>query len=235
MIWQSPQIPRDAPASLGRWLQYLLRDLGNFINWQHWTTFRFDPIDSFDDIPLKLEEGVMVYAKSTIPGGPGEGLNIWDGEKWLRATPVTGYGGIQQTVATGMPNFGGGWTLLPADAGLLTTPHNVVQDHPMDAIALEVAGLWELTINFGFEHNSSNAGRLINLRLLNTSTGTPSSQYQIGTGRNAEHTNATVTLLFEVPAGNIGDLISVQLGGGDSYSNVVLDAFVMQAVLVSEF
>lgn len=90
----------------------------------------------------------------------------------------------------------------------------------------EIPGLYAITFNLAFEHNSSNSGRTTNIRLWNNTTSESAGVYPVGTGRNSEITNASIAFLANI---TVQDVINrnnfrFQIGGGDSYSQVAANS-----------
>jgi len=75
-----------------------------------------------------------------------------------------------------------------------------------------------------FFHNSIGTDRIINFRLLNIDTTVVSDVYKIDTEKNSRGTNTSITTLFDINRNEIGDNFVVEIGGGDTYTNVVWQA-----------
>lgn len=236
MLFNAPRPPIGShDKEFSRWTYEQFQRLANFVNFQPRNAVAFEPILDFSDLPTNILEGTVVYAPETVPNGPGKGLNYWDGEKWVRSTPAVGYGGISQRAGAALINPGLGWTLLPADTEVITNPVAVDQNVDFDALAFQLAGMWSLSISFSMTHNELNAGRTSNIRLLNTNTGLASTGVLFSTARNTDVTAFSINVLFEVQPAQLGDNISLQMGGGSTYSELFLNSMSFSATLLAEF
>jgi len=83
------------------------------------------------------------------------------------------------------------------------------------SIDSEVPGVWQFILNFTIEHNESNSGRTVNVRLFNVTDGLPvGSSWPIGIGRNQPTTNFAHTFMAEVFPALTGKLFRFEIGGG---------------------
>jgi hypothetical protein len=163
-----------------------------------------------------------------LPGGVPTSGDIADLQRWLRqeleiirsstddiytfaefamdAFAAAGYGSISQSTGVNpLPDMlAGTWQDFTGfDVGSLA-PRGVEYDLPNDAMAIDQYGVWYLSIAIVLEHNESNQGRELGLRLDNRTTNTPSAEVlHIGVGRNQPTTNITVVSLVEVTEGGV--------------------------------
>lgn len=149
---------------------------------------------------------------------------------------VAGYGGIQLSAADEtFPDLGAGYQTLVADTNTIDVPRGTTPDHTTNSVALNLEGVWQISIGFTIEHDSSNQGRTIRLRLRNTVDGTTSTPNPIGIGRNVEVTNWSITTLFQNLPDNLADPMVAEIGGGDTVLVTALDSYYFNVNYVSEY
>lgn len=128
-------------------------------------------------------------------------INPWGfGRMWLSAPDL------------GFPDLGGGWQTVTYDSSDFA--QNTTLTPATGTIQFDYPGVWECNVQLSFLHNSSNSGRLTNLRLSDGTTQT--GVFPIGIGRNAESSNASVNIWVSITDANIGGGFFVEIGGGDA-------------------
>lgn len=148
----------------------------------------------------------------------------------------TSYGGVVTTspVVGGPTSIGALWEPLtfsmeaqPATAVHMTvdTVNGTVQPH--------YSGAYAASVTVAFEHNSSNNGRTTHMRLYNITQGVAGGSVVVGTGRNAEATSMSVSLVAVIENNN--DVFRLELGGGDDYSLISWDAVALQIWSIGTF
>ena len=154
----------------------------------------------------------------------------------LRETLVfAAYGGIVLKTPTALPDIGAGWTTLLFDTPRLTTPRHVIQDFANNGIRFDHEGIYSINIAFTISHNENNSSRTIEVRLFNVTDGISGESTVIGISRNQPVTNFAAQMLADIGSTDIGDLVVVQVGNGDTLLNVVDVAASFNATSVSEF
>ncbi|MDB4312061.1 hypothetical protein N9937_01395 [bacterium] len=155
----------------------------------------------------------------------------------LATFALAGYGGIIQNAPVAIPDISGSWELFDGwDAASLTTPRYITQDFASNGIRFDRTGVFSISIKISIAHDSGNAGRVVYLRFYDGTVGAPgASTFVFGVGRNVEYTNLTIPgALFEVPSNMVGNLIQLQIGGGDTFSSVQSVGASFEAFSVSE-
>ena len=145
------------------------------------------------------------------------------------------YGGIVLKTPTALPDIGAGWTTLLFDTPRLTTPRHVIQDFANNGIRFDHEGIYSINIAFTISHNENNSSRTIEVRLFNVTDGISGESTVIGISRNQPVTNFAAQMLADIGSTDIGDLVVVQVGNGDTLLNVVDVAASFNATSVSEF
>ena len=192
-------------------------------------------IDVLTTPPLNPVTGMVRYADGVgWDPGAGAGLYYYDGTTWQWLAPMSfiaanfvyaGYGGIRQ----GTPGVAGAdigavyQTITSFDVGAVATPLHVTQNVAGDGLGFLLPGVWQVTVGLAFAHNSDNAGRTTFVRIYNSTTAQGGAGATVATGRNAEATNFSVSMLVDVSADDLGDLFQIQIGGGDVYTAVEWD------------
>ncbi len=156
------------------------------------------------------------------------------GEAAVRLLVAIGYGGISRSIPVAAADLGAAFTTIAGwDTGQVSDPVDVQQNFLLDNLVIERAGVWLFNIHVTFGHDSLNAGRTTSLRVWNATQGTALETITVGTGRNAEYTTFSISFLSSVDVG-VGDLIQLQMGGGDVYSAVVYETLSFSVNHVSE-
>ena len=155
----------------------------------------------------------------------------------LNTFALAGYGGILSNGTVAMPDLDSGWVLFDAwNAASMASPRYVTQDFANNGLRFERIGVFSMNIKLSIAHNSSNGGRILYLRFNNGTTGTPATNtFAFGVGRNVEATNLIIPgALFDIPSNVVGDLVQLEIGGGDSFSSVDSIGASFEAFSVSE-
>jgi len=155
----------------------------------------------------------------------------------LATFAFAGYGGIRLATPTAA-SIGAGWTTVPFDTTVLTTPRHVTQDFAVNALRFDTEGVANISAALTITHNSSNSNwdRKFDIRLLNVDTGVPGMSFTVHTARRLTGTYFSATLLTDITVGEINDRFVLQIGNSpDTYSSVVVDSAVLSANYVSEF
>lgn len=172
---------------------------------------------------------------SLVPLMEDAGTNspVW--MKWFQqlvALPI-GYGGIRQTQSNvALPDIGAGWITLLADASTVRTPKQVSQRPGENGLTPEAYGIWEMSVNITLKFDETNAGREVQLRLYNVTEDAPRDSTTTGIGRNSAYLTFNVTFLIEGRVDGLQDLYTVQVGNGDTFTNVTQIGYRFEATLV---
>lgn len=155
----------------------------------------------------------------------------------IAAFAFAAYGGIQYEGAEySMANLGAGWVDLDMLQTASGPNRHIVLDLVNSTLEMDFEGVYLLTASLAIGHNSSNSGRTLRARLYNHTDGNALGDgFQMGTGRNAVVTSASISLLFEITSANLADAIGLQIGGGDSYTSVELSAASYSIHSIGEF
>jgi hypothetical protein len=144
------------------------------------------------------------------------------------------YGGAPARIL----DLGAGWQTIDVFNALsVDTPKGMTASLVDSSLALNFIGVYALSVSFSFGHNSSNSGRSVKLRLFDDFNQFPlGSGYQIGTGRNSEHTAASVTIVFDALPSVIGVPILLQVGDASApYTTVDITAVTYSLFSVGEY
>ncbi len=153
------------------------------------------------------------------------------------AFTAAGYGGlVQNSSSFSIGTLTAAWTTFTGwDAVSIATPKDITQNLAGDSIQFDTQGVWTVSVQLTIEHNEENFGRQIGLRVINTTTATPSRAYVFGTGRNQNITNLTIPgSIIQVLLAAEGDDFQIQIGGFDGYTSVDAVGGSFEAVHVSE-
>ena len=136
------------------------------------------------------------------------------------------YGGIQSPAGdSAFQDLGAGRAKLDfLTQASIANPLRINQDLANAGLEVTEPGVYLLTASMSFSHDSSNSGRKTHVELFNEVSGQPlGGGFVVGTGRNSEATNVSVSVPFEVsPAAAVdGNLLVLRIGNGDTYSSVV--------------
>lgn len=201
-------------------------------------------LDVFNRPPSKLETGMLRYADG-VGWNPGNGAGVYyfDGNDWHRLTNVeevlqnfvaVGYGGVNQpNPGVVRPDLGAGWqTVSSMTEAVLATPRYVTQSTGNSSLYLLRPGVWQISLFFTFDHNTSNSGRVMNVRIRNASDNEGSQAIAVGVGRNVEVTTFSLTTLFEIGEDVVGDQMRLQVGAGDTITDCVWNNIRFEALHV---
>jgi hypothetical protein len=118
----------------------------------------------------------------------------------------------------------------------VTTPRGITPDLVSSTMAVNLPGVYFLSITFSMSHNDVPQARSTMLRLFDETDGIAVGEgLRIGTGRNAASTNGSVSTLFDISAAGVGHAIGVQMGNGSTYSDVFYTAFSYTLHSVGEY
>ena len=141
---------------------------------------------------------------------------------------IASYGGIRLAAETAMADLGAGWETVPFDTQTLSSPIRVQQNPTTNSIVLASTGAWTINVDMTLEHNESNAGREMLIRLYNlTDDVALSNGTTVFVARNQPGSNISATILADITDA-VGKDIVVQLSGGTAsftLVNVVDDSF----------
>jgi len=151
---------------------------------------------------------------------------------WVATNFVgAGYGAMRLSTSVAGADLGAGWDVLDYVDEIHVTPRAMLLDISTGEFTFQIEGVWIVCLNFAFDHNEVNAGRVVYVRIYDVTQGSPGPGLEIGTARNISVTNAYPTLMVEV---NSNDVYRLEIGGGDIYTNVVWNTLAISANLVSE-
>lgn len=188
------------------------------------THLLYGPDHTDVDTSVALEDGsTLVFASAQ---GKWFGLNVM---------VAAGYGGVGLGTPVGIPDLGAGFEVLPADAGLLTTPRFITQDFANDGLRFNIEGVFSVSVVFSLLHNESNAGRSIAVQMFNDTAAAAVFSIVLPIARNQPGTYFSMSFLAEVSAANIGDLFQIRIGGLDTVTTVIVQAYAFNANHVSEW
>ena len=148
-------------------------------------------------------------------------LNISDG---IAIFSWAGYAALQAPSDSVFPNLGGTWQKLDILTLSPVAARSIVVDPVNSTFAFQHDGVYVLSSSGTFAHNSSNAGRTTQIRLYNETTDVGGSGIVLGTGRNAEATALSFSILVQITEAMKGQIFSVEIGNGDTYSAVSFQA-----------
>jgi hypothetical protein len=157
-----------------------------------------------------------------------EGLDTW---------VLAAYGGIGVDAPVAMPDIGATFqTLSGFDIGLIDAPKGVTQDFPNDGLIFLAEGVWQFSVKVSLTFLEAQAGRQIQLRAWNNTTGLAASvQFNYFVGRNQAGANLAFTLNVNFPVEAVGDLIQLQVASAASnFSGVNNIGTIYQVNSVSE-
>ena len=156
----------------------------------------------------------------------------------LQLFTLAAYGAMEQSGdSTLFPDLGAGWQDIDVfDNVPVASPRGVTPDLVNDTLTIDTYAVYMMTLTLAMSHNEVNAGRETSLRLYDNTAGAPAGAgFTFGTGRNVGVTAASMTLMFEVPQGSEGHSYNVQIGGGDTYSSVVITSAVWTMHSIGEY
>lgn len=149
---------------------------------------------------------------------------------------LAAYGGVQAVLPIdgGPTSIGAAWTPLTFDMVVQPAiPKYFTVDAANGTLQAHFNGMYAVAITVAFEHNSSNSGRTTNIRVYNVTQGIGGAGVVVGTGRNAEATSFSGTILYQVV--NDNDVFRIEIGNGDSYTAIDWNAVAFQMWSVGPF
>ncbi len=204
------------------------------------------PITNHNDLLLRDAanthplESLVDMELVTPPFEVGDGI-VWTGSKWeaLKLWVAAGYGGITQETPTGIGDIGGGilnWETLVADTISTAVPRGVDQLLATNALSLNAAGVWSVSVSFSISHNEVNSSRQFSIRIFDITSASAGKATLIGIGRNSGVTTFATTFLLDITPGQTGDDWRIEVGGtADNITGVDENSYAFNANLVSEF
>ncbi len=211
------------------------------------------PADDEHDLRLKSPDGFWIpvldhnlfspkHTEVDLATEPTLGdVFMWDGDKFIQFDALdifvaAGYGGVRQTGTPALPPIDLTPQILPANAGVVTTPKALTQDFANDGIILGFTGVWMLQIILAIDHDDVNTGREMELQLFDVTDATVILSTPVFIGRNQPGTNFSVSLMVEISTGSLDDLFVVRLvrTGANDILDVVLESYILSANLVSQ-
>ena len=138
--------------------------------------------------------------------------NVYAGYGAIGIEAVTNIGLVDSTFST----------ITGYDTELITVPRNVTYRQDVNALSLDLKGVWEFNVRVSLTFNDENHGRQIQLRAFNLTTNTVDpNAFTFFVGRNQDGVNLAVVISLTVDNEliNAGDLIQIQVGS-------VTDAFI---------
>ena len=192
-------------------------------------------------LPNKPRNGNIYYFNQVIlPDILSAGFYGYADDEWVylgaNHSVTAAYGGVRITSPWSAADIGATWQTVAFDAEMLTIPRGIIQDTVNDGLGLQVAGVYSFGANLDVQHDEVNAGRVLQVRLHNPTTGLSSLPINIGTGINTSHTNISISgVLLELLATETGNVLQIQISSSsDSYSSVSVETGFMSATMVSE-
>ena len=83
-FWKSSQPPPNDKSSFARWTIRSIISLGEHLNTGAREFVVFGVLYRLSEIPVKPQEGTMVYVGvDVLPGGQ-PGFHFWDGTQWVK-------------------------------------------------------------------------------------------------------------------------------------------------------
>lgn len=121
--------------------------------------------------------------------------------------------------------LGAGWTkFTDFDKSVFSAPRGVTVDIPNSSLSIEAQATYIAVIYFIMSHDESQQGRRTNIRIFNETEQAAVGTVPIAIARNQPGTNFTILPAFPVTPSGEGDVLSIELGGGDSVTGT-FDAF----------
>lgn len=190
--------------------------------------------DARNDIPFKNENGVEDYMalKADV-------VRLIEVVNKLTDNSVySAYGALSLTSPpVSFNDIDSSWQTVDVfDTDSVITPKGINTDLSSNSLSVENDSTYELVFICSINHNSSNSGRTINIRLFDLDTNEPlANQFPVGVGRNVEDTTVTAIFPFEVTEENRNQRLSVQIGGGDTLTSVEFSSASYQIFGIGEF
>ncbi len=195
--------------------------------------------------PPRKYDGLFAFADGTDwDPGSGRGVYYWDsiGDEWistdatnlerdaLATFSAAAYGGVVQNVPVAISDIDSTPQTIPVNQGSVVDAFLITEDVPNDGIIFTVAGIYAVSQTVTIEHDSDNSGRIFKVQFYDETDDVVLVSTSVGTGRNQEATNYSVTVLTEIDADLIGHLIVGRLvSDSDTYLTVTLDGYTLSA------
>lgn len=156
---------------------------------------------------------------------------------------TAGYGSIKRTTPVALADIGATWQQLPWEAVGITDPKGMAYDLPTGMI-VEHFGIWALNLLVNLAFDDANAGRDVQIRLVNVSDGTAATPVTFFVGRNQDGVSIPLPTLVESTGGT--DISISQVAAtktlaleirseADTFTSVVFEAGVWSFNYVSEY
>lgn len=146
------------------------------------------------------------------------------------------YGGMNLGTPIAGSDIGAAWQTIDFQVVTPATPKNVTIDVVADTFSFALEGIYAFSLSLSFEHNEAQQGRTTQLRIYNVTKAVEQAPpFVIGTGRNTTVTAYSVVTLAEILASEVGDLLRIEIGNGDTYSAVTWDSAALSVFSVGEF
>lgn len=137
---------------------------------------------------------------------------------------AAGYGNIQRLNDLAMGTIGGGWHELDFEGSRIAQSKNVTQDFPNNGMVINQEGIWAVSFIITLSFTEVNAGRRLKVRLYNATELVAAEGLTFGVGRNQGVVTLSGSIILDVPAGSVGDLFTVEVGGADTFDAVNLES-----------
>ena len=129
---------------------------------------------------------------------------------------------MRRTVPGAFPNIGAAWQRLDIFDADALFPVGIETNFGAGTMKFLASGRYQFALNFGFEHDESQAGRETQIRVVSLPSNAQAGEIAvIGIGRNTTATNMSFSALLEVGAGTE---IAFEIGNGNTITNVVINA-----------
>lgn len=178
-------------------------------------------------IPKKPFDGLTVLLHADVaPDGRGTGLFIYYDGIWNRVmvggnTVFAAYGGMSVSAQISFFDLGATWQKLNIFDQETATTRGITFDLANDTFSVDNSGVYMVNISAVFEHNELNAGRTTYIRLFNETSSTGRSGILVATALNVGGTLINISNIVEIEADAVGDIFSIEIGNGDTYSSVI--------------
>jgi len=226
--------PDDVPENLKRYLARLFLQTDIVLG-------QNNKISISGVLPAKPQNGNIYYFNQLIPPDILT-VGFWGyaDDEWVYLgadkSVTAAYGGVRIATPWAAANIGATWQTVAFDTEMLTIPRGIIQDVVNEGLGLQIAGVYNFSANLDIKHNEVNAGRVLQVRLHNPTTGLSGLVINFGTGRNTSHTNVSIGgVLLELLSTETGNVLQIQISSAaDSYTAVSVETGFMSATMVSE-
>lgn len=175
-------------------------------------------LDQFPDVPVRDKNPVEAERKHAIAINRLRSslASVEDRvtliESILPELVVAGYGGMftdEDILLTDIPPT---WTdITNYDTNSFATNRGVVNNITTGTTQINVEGVWQMNFVLFFTHNEENGSREFELRVMNKTTGIPTTlQFEVGVARNQTASNIGIPFLVEIASDQVGDEFSFQ-------------------------